>query len=54
MSEARVKLSVELTVNDKVTMEMFNKPADKTTIGELRELLAKTLEQAPFKVNISF
>lgn len=54
MNETKVKLTVELTVDDEVAMDKFGKTADKMTMGEYRELLYEALEEAPFQVNIGF
>ena len=49
--ETKVKMTIEITVDDEITMECFGKPADKTTMGEYRELLLESLEEAPFQVD---
>lgn len=51
VNETKIKLTVEITVDDEVTMEMFGKTSDKTTMGEYRELLLKSMEEAPFQVD---
>ena len=47
MAETKVKLTIEITVDDDVTMKRFGKPSDKTTMGEYRKLLLEALEEAP-------
>jgi len=49
--ETKVKMAIEITVEDEVTKERFGKTADKTTMGEYRELLLESLEEAPFQVD---
>ena len=51
MGETRIRLSVEITVDDEVTMKRFGKTSEKTTVGEYRELLLEALEEAPFQVD---
>lgn len=51
MSETKVKMTIEITVDDEITIEMFGKTSDKTTMGEYRELLLNALEEAPFQVD---
>lgn len=51
MNETKVKMTIEITVDDEVTMERFGKPSDKTTMGEYRTLLLEALEEAPFQVD---
>ena len=49
--ETKVKMTIEITVDDEVTTEKFGKVSEKTTMGEYRELLLEALEEAPFQVN---
>ena len=49
--ETKVKMTIEITVDDEATMERFGKTADKTTMGEYRELLLEALEEASFQVD---
>ena len=51
MGETKIKLSVEITVDDEVTMKKFGKASKETTIGEYRGLLLEALEDAPFQVD---
>lgn len=50
MDETTVKMTIEITVNDEVTMDKLGKPSNKVTMGEYRDILY----EAPFSVNISF
>lgn len=54
MNETTVKMTIEITVDDEVTMDKFGKTSDKITMGEYRDMLYEALEEAPFSVNISF
>lgn len=49
--ETKVKMTIEITVDDEVAMEKFGKVSEKTTMGEYRELLLEALEEAPFQVD---
>ena len=49
--KTKVNMTIEITVDNEVTMERFNKLANKTTMEEYRELLLESLENAPFQVN---
>lgn len=49
--ETQVELKITFTVDDEVTMEKFEKPSNKTTMKEYKELLLEALEEAPFQVD---
>lgn len=51
MNETKVKMTIEFTVDDEVTMEKFGRPSDRTTMGEYKQLLLEALEEAPFQVD---
>lgn len=54
MNETTVKMTIEITVNDEVTMDKLGKPSNKVTMGEYRDMLYEALEEAPFSVNVNF